>query len=284
VAWYRDVVRPRILRTAPIENLTDERCGIHVLTSDGDWLNLVWSLKSFYWASGRRYRLCIHEDGTVGAEALRHLRGHFPDAKIVEKATADAEVLPALSAFPRALEFRKTNHLSPKLFDFRHYLTTERMLLFDSDLIFFAEPTELLRRIESTDYRLNSVNKDVQSAYTVDPAQVRAEKGLFLAEGFNSGLGLIHRESLNLEWIEEFLAIPGILGHFWRIEQTLFALCSARFGCELLPSEYRIQLGPGIEGCVEKHYVGAVRHLMYGEGMAALKKSGLLEGRAGQGR
>ena len=49
-------------------------------------------------------------------------------------------------------------------------------------------------------------------------------------------------------------------------------------------AEHRIQLGPGIEGCVEKHYVGAVRHLMYGEGMAALKKSGLLEGRAGQGR
>ena len=30
-----------------------------------DWLNLLWTLKSFYLVSGRRYRLCIHEDGTL---------------------------------------------------------------------------------------------------------------------------------------------------------------------------------------------------------------------------
>ena len=40
VAWYRDVVRPRILSTAPIEDTTDQRCEIHVLTSKQDWLNL----------------------------------------------------------------------------------------------------------------------------------------------------------------------------------------------------------------------------------------------------
>ena len=61
---------------------------------------------------------------------------------------------------------------------------------------------------------------------------------------FNSGLGVIHRDSLKLEWIEEFLEFPGILGHFWRIEQTLFALCSA-VRCELLPPEYRVALDRG---------------------------------------
>jgi hypothetical protein len=69
--------------------------------------------------------------------------------------------------------------------------------------------------------------------------------------------------------------MPGILGHFWRIEQTLLALCSARFGVELLPSEYRISLTCGAENCVAKHYVGAVRHLMYSEGMRRLYRNGL---------
>ncbi len=58
--WYRDVVRPRILATPPVEGTTDRRSEIHVLTSARDWLNLVWTLKSFYVASGRRYALCIH--------------------------------------------------------------------------------------------------------------------------------------------------------------------------------------------------------------------------------
>src|SRR5690242_3715395 len=57
VAWYRDVVRQRILNTPPIEEASDHRFEIHVLTSRSDWLNLIWSLKSFYAASGKRYAL-----------------------------------------------------------------------------------------------------------------------------------------------------------------------------------------------------------------------------------
>lgn len=99
---------------------------------------------------------------------------------------------------------------------------------------------------------------------------------MHVPERFNSGLGAIHRESLKLEWIEDFLDFPGVIGHFWRIEQTLFALCSARWGVELLSKDYRVSLRPGTKGCVAKHYVGAVRHLMYREGMAELVRRGLL--------
>lgn len=276
VAYYRDVVRPRILRTPAVTGLTDGRCEIHVLTSKSDWLNLVWSLKSFYWASGRRYRLCIHDDGSLDAEAKAALAGQFPEARLMDRAASDREVLPSLAAYPRCQAFRQSNHLAPKLFDFRHYLRCDRMLLFDSDLLFFEEPVELLRRIESPEYRLNSVNADVASAYTVSPADVRERFGFDLVDRFNSGLGLIHRESLNLDWMEAFLELPSILSHFWQIEQTLFAMCSSRYRVELLPAEFRVSLTKGIDGCVEKHYVGAVRHLMYSEGMAHLARAGLL--------
>jgi hypothetical protein len=277
VAYYRDIVRPQILQTPGVTGITDDRCEIHVLTSEQDWLNLVWALKSFYWASERRYRLCIHDDGTLGDAARRELCRHFPGARLISRAQADAEVLPTLAGFPRCRAFRESNLLAPKLFDFQHYLQSDRMLLLDSDVLFFEEPVELLRRIEDPDYALNSVNADLASAYTVDPAEVFARLGLELPERFNSGLGLIHRDSLKHDWIEEFLGLPGILGHFWRIEQTLFALCSARFGVELLPVEYRISLNPRVESCAAKHYVGAVRHLMYREGMAELVRKGLLK-------
>ena len=65
------------------------------------------------------------------------------------------------------------------------------------------------------------------------------------------------------------MALPGILdGHFWRIEQTLFALCSSRFGVELLPDEYAVSLKPGLGTRCFRHYIGTIRHLMYGEGIA----------------
>ena len=100
VAWYRDVVRPRILKSPPIAETSDRRFEIHVLTSRHDWLNLIWSLKSFYAASGRRYALCIHEDGTLDPFALSSLQQHFPTARIIRRHEADQRLAQELEAFP----------------------------------------------------------------------------------------------------------------------------------------------------------------------------------------
>ena len=88
----------------------------------------------------------------------------------------------------------------------------------------------------------------------------------------------LSREILNLDWMEEFLGCESIWsGQPWRMEQTLLALAASRAGAELLPDEYRVSLREGIEGCVVKHYVGAVRHLMYREGIAHLNRTGFLQ-------
>jgi hypothetical protein len=149
------------------------------------------------------------------------------------------------------------------------------MLLLDSDVLFFSEPTELLLRIEDKNYRKNTVNADIASAYTVTPEAASKHANVTLIERFNSGLGLIHRDSLRFDWFEEFLNIPGIIDHFWRIEQTLFALCSSRFGVDLLPSEYNVRLTGTLNGAPARHYVGAIRHLFYREGIRELHRRGL---------
>ena len=276
-AYWRDVVRPRILATRPVLNNTDAACEIHVLTSSSDWLNLVWALKSFYVFSGRRYRLCIHEDGSLEAAQLQALTEHFPQARLIRRTTADRDVLPTLGSFPRCQQFRAANTLALKLFDFRHYAESDRILLLDSDILFFSEPKELLARIEQADYRYNTANPDVSSAYTVTPGDVAARFGFELKPLFNSGLGLIHRDSLRLDWIEEFLDLPGIGSHSWRIEQTLFALCSWRYGAELLSDEYRVKLVASSGNSCCKHYVGAIRQHMYSSGIKQLIEASFLD-------
>lgn len=277
VAYWRDVVRPRILRTRAVVGATDRTCEIHVMTSKDDWLNLLWALKSFYWASRRHYALCIHDDGTLRSEDVATLRTHFPEARLIERKAANERLKAGLASYPRCWQFRETNLLAPKVFDFPAYLEADRMLLLDSDVLFFEEPTELLRRIEDPSYRLNCFNADVESSYTVDESVVREEGGFGLQPRINSGLALVHRESLKYEWVEEFLGYSGLLGgHFWRIEQTIYALCSSRFGVELLPDEYAVRLDAGIGASPSRHYVGAIRHWMYGEGIRRLSKSGML--------
>ena len=277
-AFAQDRLRPRILGTPPVRTRAagDSAVEVHVLTSSDDWLNLVWALKSYYRMSGREDALCMHDDGSLPAGAVDVLRRHFPDARLIRRAAADRDVPPTLGAHPRCAEFRRTNHLAPKVFDFRHYLTADRMLLLDSDVLFFRRPDTLLDRLDDPGYRLNAVNGDVASAYTVDAEDARRLAGVELVQRFNSGLGVIHRDSLRFDWVEEFLGLPGVLGHFWRIEQTLYALCSSRFGCELLPPEYDVFLDGSLNDRPSRHYVGAVRHLMYSEGMRKLAAEGFL--------
>jgi hypothetical protein len=275
-AYYRDLVRPQILKTPPIAHTPDRTCEIHVFTCAGDWLNLVWTLKTFYHYSKRSYALCIHDDGTLKESDRETLKHHFPHARLIDRPSADRRVLAELQAYPRCLSFRQSNHLSPKVFDFASYLESDRMLLLDSDILFFAEPIELLQRIEDPTYLLNTVNGDVANAYTVDPQVVKEKLVFEMIDRFNSGLGLIHKQSMRLDWIEEFLALPNIMGHFWRIEQTLYALSSSRFGTALLPPSYDVHLEGSLNGSHCRHYVGKIRHLMYDEGIRHLSKSGFL--------
>jgi hypothetical protein len=269
-AYYRDVVRPRILNSQPIAHTPDSTCEIHVLTSAKDWLNLVWTLKSFYHYSQRQYALCIHDDGTLTPDQRAAFQFHFPQARVIQRSQADHRMVEFLQAYPLCSQFRQTNPLSPKVFDFAAYLESDRMLLLDSDILFFSEPIELLQRIEDSSYSLNTVNSDVASAYTIDPQVVKERLGFEVIDRFNSGLGLVHKASMRLDWIEEFLALPDIIGHFWRVEQTLYALFSSRFGVELLPPPYSVHLEGDINGSSCRHYVGKIRHLMYDEGIRHL--------------
>ncbi|MCR9200683.1 MAG: hypothetical protein NXI04_18765 [Planctomycetaceae bacterium] len=233
----------------------------------------MWALKSFYSSTGKHYALCIHDDGTLTNDAKITLCEHFVQARIIPADVSKEVVLGELQDHPNCRKFRLTNQLSPKVFDFRHFLNAPRMLLLDSDVLFFSMPEELINRVENPKWTSNSVNGDVASAYTMSPEEAKSQFGVHLIERFNSGLGVIHRQSLNFDWIEEFLAAPEIHGHPWRIEQTIYALCSSRFGVELLPQEYDVFLTGPLAARPSRHYVGAIRHLMYTEGISKLQNS-----------
>ncbi len=268
-AWQRDVTRWKILDTAPVSGLNDGTCEIHVLTCERDWLDLIWSLKSFFAVCEQRYRLCIHDDGSVSADGLSALRQHFPDARIIGRPEADEYVeTGALRDHSRCRVLRQTNVLSLKVFDFAAYLRAPRLLLLDSDILFFNRANVLLERISDSQYHLNSLNRDWGIGYTLEPADVQPMLAFKFQSDINSGLGLMHRESYQLDWFEEWLAIPGILGHPHRIEQTLVGLACSRFGHEFLPPEYDVQLQKTRQAQVVKHYTGPIRHLLYREGLA----------------
>jgi hypothetical protein len=273
-AWYRDVVRPRILAEVPLELPEDNSCEIHALTSENDWLNLVWALRSFAFFSGRQYALCIHDDGTLSEDAVTQLRFAFPHARLIRRWEADERLRPVLSDLPRCSSLRVSNKLAPKVFDFAFFLEADRLILLDSDVLFFAPPTALLNAFSDPAFCKNTLNKDWRAGYTIDLEKTRPLLDFDLPPLINSGLGLLHRASLRFDWFEEFLGLPDILSHSHQIEQTLIALCSARFGFEMLPAEYDVHIGPRRQGIPCRHYTGPIRRLFYEEGIRELSRQG----------
>lgn len=280
VVYHREYLRPRILGLPPLEGTDDASAEVHVLTSERDWLNTIWALRSFYAQVQRRYALVIHGDATLSRTAVETMLRHFPSARVIEEKDIREEVLDSLAGLPYCRKLRETNTLSIKSFDFVHTLQSARMILFDSDLLFFARPEAFLARLEADAPCLNVFNRDVASAYAAEPEVIRAS-GFDILPEVNSGFGLVYRESMKHEWMEEFLTeIPGLAeGHFWRIEQTLFALCATRFGAILLPDDYRVFLKGRLGNRPYRHYVGAIRDKMYTEGMRKLRAQ-LLHGAA----
>jgi hypothetical protein len=172
-AYYRDVVRPLIKTAAPVSATDDSSCEIHVLTSADDWINLVWMLRTFYHWSRRRFALCIHDDGSLSETACGHLRAAFPGARLIRRTEADQHVEPLLARHPLCRSFRAENKLALKVFDFTAFLEADRMLILDSDILFFAPPAALLALIDDPAVRHNSLNKDWCYGYTVPLATLQ---------------------------------------------------------------------------------------------------------------
>jgi hypothetical protein len=275
-AMVRRRYQRRILATAPIQTDITGPVEVRALTWRRDWIDLIWALKSFYYFSGVDWPLHIHDGGLSGPE-LAVLQEHFRGARIHAAAEADAVVESLLQqrGLARSVEYRRRNISTRKLWDFFLLSRAQRIITIDSDVLFFGRPTEL---IDTPAGRLNRYNRDLNSAYAATPQELESAFGIRVPPEVNSGLASIWCESIDFAAIDQWLKHPRLFENRWVTEQTLHALCSARFGMELLPEMYVVSVQPGLApGTISKHYVTAPRPLLYSEGMARLIDEGFLE-------
>src|SRR4029434_9016174 len=98
----------------------------------------------------------------------------------------------------------------PKVRDSYALRRSEMILTIDPDVLFFAEPAELLADLELTrSYfaRLNQPLKDFDplGAYAIDASRLRDQFGLELPRRFGCGLGSLHYGKIDWDFIERVL-------------------------------------------------------------------------------
>jgi hypothetical protein len=231
---------------------------------------VAWMLASWTTASGRNWRIVLHEDGTLPADAAARLRDLGLNISVVSRREADARTAAALQSTPLCARYRTEHPLGLKIFDVPLLQAAPRFLLIDPDVLFFQRPDEILRRVDDSRDDHCYFNKDVAEASNVSAAEARQKLGVTLLPQVNSGLCLLPTRALDLAFCERALRETTVLrGHFWRVEQTLFALCASRHGrAGLLAPTYEVSLGPTRRpDAVARHYVGAVRDRFWAEGI-----------------
>jgi hypothetical protein len=242
---------------------------VHVLTGANDWQLAAWMLASWFEFSEYAWPVVIHDDGTLPRDAQDTLGALFSNARFISRAESDVAMEKALKPFPFCYEYRGMHPLALKIFDIPHFAQTERFMVFDSDLLFFNYPTEIVEWATSGKDEC-WFNEDVAEGSLISAKEAYDELGVQLWPRVNSGLCLMAKAAIDFDFCDRALAQTTILrGHIWRVEQTLFALCAARHGKGgLLPRRYEVSLGRhASEQAVARHYVGAVRDRFYAEGL-----------------
>jgi hypothetical protein len=273
-ASYHDYkTKPRITEWKwPYWNETPMPVPVHVLTGANDWHLCAWMLASWFTFTEQTWRVVIHDDGTLPPTAKKTLSTLFKTARFISRSDADPAMDKLLRPFPFCHEYRTKHPLSQKIFDIPHFCDSERFIILDSDILFYRYPSEIMQWVTS-DSKECWFNEDCAEANLISTKDAWDDLGVKLWPRVNSGLCLLQKNAIDLEFCERALGETSILkGHIWRIEQTLIALCGSRT-CRggLLPKTYEVTLAKNASSdTIARHYVGAVRDRFYAEGLAKL--------------
>jgi hypothetical protein len=194
---------------------------------------------------------------------------------------ADARVLETLAdSHPRLVEARRQSPFMMKLIDPVLLASAERIVILDSDVLFFREPRELRAHVEQAPADTWLFQRDPASTYNVTEYVAASALGIRIPERVNSGIAVVPRSLVDLDLCEHLLEHPDVRRPSGWIEQTLFALCAgARGRVEYLSPSYVISLEPGLDyaDVTARHYAGPSRPLLTEEGMPYAALQGCLD-------
>ena len=283
--YYRELYRRKILSTRPVVCDRNSDFEIHILTSEKDFLNAVWCLKTFYYYSGTRPELVIHGDGTLGTNNINTALKNFPNCRIIRKSDADRDLERFLAGFKycRKNRLRKDFWSAVRLFDFCYYARAERLLVLDSDVLFFRTPTEIIENIQAGKPFFNS---DYQNAYSHPPGVLEKILGIEMIPKVNAGLISLHKQHYanNLDLIEYYFEkmeeIISDVEYNWH-EQTMHAILLSKYGAVRLSEQHQISRNhPLSDKTVSHHFVAdgsGSRIDFYREGLRHHRAKGFLK-------
>ncbi len=250
---------------------------LHMLTCHRDIDMAMWCLKSFSYHAEVSPHLMIHDDGSLTERDKEVLRSHHARCTVIDRTEADRRLMSVLYAHPHCREMRQSRafHCALKLFDPPVYSPTDVLVLIDSDILFFRQPSELL---ECAHQGSPCYNSDYQDAYSASRERLMQLLDLAVPGKVNAGLLVMRRQDYDLDFMERYFAcwqspIPDPNRH----EQTLHATLLARCRAKRLNDAYQISKQPITSRTVSHHFVNdGSRSHFFSKGVRTLNERGMV--------
>lgn len=280
----RKSVLPQIRNAAPARRPSDTALEVHMLLGHSRVLEGLWSLLSLDKFAVDPVAPVIHSDGSLTSADLETISEKLPGSRHVSRGEADEVVGVELSerGLKRCAEFRGTFILARKIFDPPMFARGPTYVVLDSDVLFFGNPVDLVKR-ETAVTGANGPSRysvDNGFRYSLSAAEMKAMIGVDPVSALNSGVMRLNTADLGFARIEKYLDHPGFRDengkHDYYAEMTLFALELSL--ARALPLSAAYEIAPPIPftgGLVAGHYCGGIKsaHMYYTRALPSLQTS-----------
>ncbi len=245
----------------------DDELRIVSLVCHRDVTLWLWSYLSCRHFSDFFAPVLIFDDGTLTDDDVELLR-RWPEISIIYRKEADRKVMEFYGSFPAVLKYRHEMLLSRKVIDPPAFIPAgKRILLFDSDLLFFRRPLEVMAALQQPRLEAMLYASEEQASYAAQPELT--ERYPHLPYGFNSGLLVYERDWLDAEKLD-FLcmlvkSLPPMKVPY--DDQIILAILASEYGYMSLPDSYGASMSRKPEALVMKHYHSWMKHFYIQEGL-----------------
>lgn len=275
---YRNIIRAGLrkklinLYSVQAVRREDYPYRIHMLVCNRDLSMAICACKSLVMASGSSQPFIFHDDGSLDDHDCLALANHFPGARVIRYSESQERAINQFGSESNLYRYRKLGVMMMKLLDVRLFSESEKVIIMDSDILFFKNPIELFS-LARDKCAPNSFNKDIAPAYMLDGKILESIVGEPLLPQINAGLSVVNVNAINFEKIELWLTqMKGQPIVIHRIEQSLMAMLVAisEQKAQYLPQQYDVSYHKDVDSAVCKHYVGRIRHGFELEGIRYL--------------
>ncbi len=248
---------------------------LHLLCQKSAVWMLIWAVYSFLYHSKLNPRIVIHDDGSFDAESVRVVEHIFPRARVLPKSEADT-LLAARADIPQGVhEYRKVkNKLALKLADIFLLADAEKIIVLDSDILFYAPPAEIVDFIRGASEAGALISHSpftfpLTAKESYIESHALKEKSV---EHMNSGLIAYRRSAITLDMFLEYIEnMPN--GNDYFSEMTGWCALVAQTDFKFFPGERYIIKGDVEPGVIAKHFTSPRRFEMFAYGIDLVRST-----------